>query len=94
MVSFFVARRLVAAARATRESWRPKWRPLRATFERLEAHPVKSIALLRLVLWLAPPLTYALAATKVRARDHLVGCAVGLVVPVIAANLVGGFFAR
>lgn len=94
MVSFFVARHLVAAARATREPWRPRWRPLRATFERLESHPVKSIALLRLVLWLAPPLTYALAATKVRARDHLVGCAVGLVVPVIAANVIGGFFAR
>jgi uncharacterized membrane protein YdjX (TVP38/TMEM64 family) len=93
-VSFVVARHLVAAARATRDPWRPKWRPLCATFERLESHPVKSIALLRLVLWLAPPLTYALAATKIRARDHLVGCAVGLVVPVIAANLVGGFFAR
>jgi uncharacterized membrane protein YdjX (TVP38/TMEM64 family) len=94
MVSFFVARHLVAAARASREPWRPRWRPLRTTFERLESNPVKSIALLRLVLWLAPPLTYALAATKIRARDHLIGCAVGLVVPVIAANLVGGFFAR
>lgn len=93
-VSFLVARRLVAAARATREPWRPKWRLLRATFERLEADPVKSIAVLRLLLWLAPPLTYALAATKIRARDHLVGCAVGLVVPVVAANLVGGLFAR
>lgn len=92
-VSFFVARHLVAAARATSEPWRPKWRPLRAAFERLESHPVKSIALLRLVLWLAPPLTYALAATKIRARDHLIGCAVGLVVPVIGANLVGSLFA-
>lgn len=93
-LSFFVARRLVDAARATREPWRPKWRPLRATFERLESHPVKSIALLRLVFWLAPPLTYALAATKVRARDHLIGCAVGLVVPVIGASLIGGLFAH
>lgn len=91
-VSFFVARHLVVAARATREPWRPKWRVLRSTFERLEAHPVKSIALLRLVLWLAPPLTYAVAATKVRARDHLLGCALGLVVPVLGANLIGGFF--
>jgi uncharacterized membrane protein YdjX (TVP38/TMEM64 family) len=94
MVSFFVARHLVAAARASREPWRPRWRPLRVTFERLESSPVKSIALLRLVLWLAPPLTYALAATKIRARDHFIGCAVGLIVPVIAANLVGGFFAH
>jgi uncharacterized membrane protein YdjX (TVP38/TMEM64 family) len=90
MVSFFVARRLVAAARATREPWRPRWRPLRAAFERLESRPVSSIAVLRLVLWLAPPLTYALATTKIRARDHLAGCAIGLVLPVIAANVLGG----
>lgn len=93
-VSFFVARRVVVAARATREPWRPRWRPLRVTFERLEAHPVASIAVLRLVLWLAPPLTYALAATKVRARDHLIGCAIGLVAPVVAANVLGGFIGR
>jgi uncharacterized membrane protein YdjX (TVP38/TMEM64 family) len=89
-VAFLVARRLVSAARATSEPWRPRWPFLRRTFERLESRPVSSIALLRLVLWLAPPLTYALAATKVRARDHLLGCALGLVVPVVAANLVGG----
>jgi uncharacterized membrane protein YdjX (TVP38/TMEM64 family) len=89
-VSFTVARQLVAAARATREPWRPRWRFLRRAFERLEARPVRTVALLRLVLWLAPPLTYALAATQIRAREHLVGCAVGLVVPVLAANFVSG----
>jgi len=91
MVSFFVARHLVAAARATKEPWRPRWRWLRAMFERLESRPVSSIAVLRLVLWLAPPLTYALASTKIRARDHFIGCAIGLFVPVVGANLLGGF---
>jgi hypothetical protein len=72
------------------EPWRPRWRLLRRTFEKLEAHPVRSIALLRLVLWLAPPLTYALAATRVRLRDHVFGCAIGLLLPVLAADFVGG----
>jgi uncharacterized membrane protein YdjX (TVP38/TMEM64 family) len=91
-VSFAVARQLVSAARATREPWRPRIRFLRRAFERLEARPVRTIAVLRLVLWLAPPLTYALATTRIRARDHLVGCAIGLVVPVLAVDLLGGIF--
>ncbi len=89
-ISFAVARRVVSAARATREPWRPRLRLLKIAFERLEARPIQSVALLRLVLWLAPPLTYALATTRLRTRDHLVGCAVGLVVPVLAADFVGG----
>jgi len=91
-VSFAVARGLLGAARATKEPWRPRVRLLRRAFEMLEAHPVRSIALLRLVLWLAPPLTYALAATKIRFRDHVLGCAAGLVIPVLLANVVGGLF--
>ena len=89
-ISFAVARRLVSAARATREPWRPRFRPLRIAFEKLEARPIRSVALLRLVLWLAPPLTYALATTRLRARDHLLGCAVGLLIPVLAADFIGG----
>src|SRR5687768_410403 len=57
-VSFAVARHVVAAARATREPWRPRFRLLRGLFDRLEARPIRSVALLRLILWLAPPLTY------------------------------------
>ncbi|HSO32807.1 MAG TPA: VTT domain-containing protein [Labilithrix sp.] len=90
-VSFTVARQVVAAARATKEPWRPKWRFLRRAFDRLEAHPVQTIALLRLVLWLAPPLSYALASTNIRARDHVVGSAIGLVLPVLAVALLGGY---
>jgi uncharacterized membrane protein YdjX (TVP38/TMEM64 family) len=77
-------------AGARREAWRPRWRWLRRSFERLEASPVKTVALLRLVLWFAPPLTYAIAATRVRARDHALGSALGLALPVLAADLAGG----
>lgn len=90
-LSFTVGRYVVAAARSSKEPWRPKWRILRRTFERLEAHPVKTIAVLRLVLWLAPPLSYALASTSVRGRDHFVGTALGLVIPVAAVAILGGY---
>jgi uncharacterized membrane protein YdjX (TVP38/TMEM64 family) len=88
-VSFALARGLVVAARATREPWRPRWAPLRRVFERLEASPVTSIALLRVVFFLASPLTYALAATKVGFREHVLGTALGIVAPVIFWNVLG-----
>ncbi len=90
-LSFTVARHVVSAARATRKPWRPRWRLLQRALDRLEAHPVQTIALLRLVLWLAPPLSYALASTAVRQRDHLVGSAIGLVLPVLGVALLGGY---
>jgi uncharacterized membrane protein YdjX (TVP38/TMEM64 family) len=90
-ISFTVARQLVSAARATREPWRPRWGFLRRTFERIEASPVRTIALLRLVLWLAPPLSYALASSGVRAKDHLAGTAIGLVIPVLGVAVLGGY---
>lgn len=91
-VSFTVGRQVLAAARATKEPWRPKWKLLRKAFDRLEARPVQTIALLRVVLWLAPPLSYALASTGVRGRDHVVGSALGLIPPVLAVAIVGGYF--
>lgn len=66
---------------------------LRALVGRLEARPIATVALLRLVLWLAPSLNYALALSRVRYRDYLVGSALGLVVPLgVAAALFGVVF--
>lgn len=89
-VSFVVARQLVSAARATDEPWRPRWRFLQRALDRLESHPVQTIALLRLVLWLAAPLSYALASSRVRVRDQVLGSALGLFAPVLVAVLLGG----
>lgn len=58
---------------------------LRSILARLEERPIRTIALLRLVLWLAPAITYALALSRVRYRDYAVGSAIGLVLPVAAA---------
>lgn len=49
----------------------------------LDDRPVRTVALLRLIFWLAPPLNYALALSNVRLRDYLLGSALGFVLPVI-----------
>lgn len=60
------------------------WPPARRILAGLERWPVLTIASLRAVMMLNPPLNYALALSPVRARHHLVGSALGLVVPVAA----------
>jgi uncharacterized membrane protein YdjX (TVP38/TMEM64 family) len=54
----------------------------RRLFAQLDAHPVRSIALLRVVFGTAPPLNAALALAGVRFRDYLLGTALGLPVPI------------
>ena len=59
-----------------------KWPPAKRILAGLEQRPILTIAALRAVMMLAPPLTYALALSPVKHRDHLIGSAIGLVVPV------------
>jgi uncharacterized membrane protein YdjX (TVP38/TMEM64 family) len=58
------------------------WPPARRILAGLERRPVLTIASLRALLLLNPPLNYALALTPVRHRHHFLGSALGLVVPV------------
>lgn len=51
----------------------------------LDERPVKTVLVLRSILWLAPVLNYGLAMSSIRFRDYLVGSALGLVAPVLAA---------
>ena len=53
----------------------------------LDARPIRTVFVLRLVLWLAPPLNYALALTRVRFRDYAIGSALGLILPVASAAI-------
>jgi uncharacterized membrane protein YdjX (TVP38/TMEM64 family) len=64
-------------------------RRLRALDDRLERNGFRTVLVLRLVLFLAPPLNWALGATRVRAGHYLAGTALG-VVPGIATTV---FFA-
>lgn len=78
-VSFLVVRGIGGQPLAE-VKWRWQW--MRTVFAQLEERPVATVALLRLVLWIAPALNYALALSKVRYRDYLVGSAIGLALPV------------
>jgi len=59
----------------------------------LDDHPVKSIALLRIVFQTVPPLNYALAMSGVRYRDYLAGTLLGLPLPIMAYCLFFDFLA-
>ena len=55
---------------------------VKKTLARLDTHPVTTIAILRTVLLMSPPLNYALALSKVRFREYLIGSALGLIIPI------------
>ena len=63
-------------------------RPIvRRLLSQIDKHPVALVAILRLIFQTAPPLNYALAMTQVRLRDHLIGSALGLPLPIGAMAL-------
>lgn len=53
----------------------------------LERRPIATVAVLRVAFFLTPALNYALAMTRVRTRDFLVGSALGLVLPIVVVAL-------
>ncbi len=59
---------------------------IKRMLDRLQERPVRTVIVLRLILWLAPPLNYALALTELRFRDHLLGSALGLLPVLLAAT--------
>jgi len=59
-----------------------KSRLARRILSQLDERPLRTIAILRLVFWMAPALNYALAMSKVRYRDYLLGSALGLALPI------------
>jgi uncharacterized membrane protein YdjX (TVP38/TMEM64 family) len=59
-----------------------KWRFVQRILGQLDTHPVRTVTILRSILWMAPQLNYALALSRVRYRDYLIGSALGLALPV------------
>ena len=49
---------------------------------RLDAHPIKTILLLRMLFQTVPALNYTLAMSGVRFRDYLIGTLLGLPIPI------------
>ncbi len=69
--------------RYTAQAWaqralRQRFPRLRALDDRLEQHGVVTVVVLRLLLFLAPPLNWALGASRVRVRDYVLGTAIGI----------------
>ena len=85
-ISFLLVRFTGGTALATVE------RPLiKRALAHLDRRPVGTVAVLRLIFWLAPPLNYALALTALRLRDYLVGSFLGLVPVVLGFALLFHF---
>jgi uncharacterized membrane protein YdjX (TVP38/TMEM64 family) len=79
VLNFELVRRLGGQPLAEIES-----KELKKLFDRLDEHPLRTVMLLRLVTVMFPPVTSALALTKLRGRDHFVGSALGML-PAITA---------
>lgn len=81
-VAFFVVRGIGGSALAGLQ------RPiLRRALAHVDERPVMAVAVLRTLLIMTPALTYALALTRIRFRDYMVGSAIGLVLPIAAMSL-------
>lgn len=78
VATFFVVRAF--GANALRELPGPLARRL---FERLDAHPIRSVAVLRLLFQTLPALNYALALSGLRFRDYMLGTLIGLPGPLV-----------
>jgi uncharacterized membrane protein YdjX (TVP38/TMEM64 family) len=63
---------------------------LQRILDSLDTHPIRAVFLLRLITIMLPPITGALALTRVSRRDHAVGSALGMIVPLLALLAAGG----
>lgn len=61
---------------------------MRKMLARLETQPIRTVALLRLLLFMAPALNYGLAMSRVRLREYVIGSAIGLLLPIPIVVLV------
>jgi uncharacterized membrane protein YdjX (TVP38/TMEM64 family) len=75
-LTFFLVRQTVGAY--VRRSPAVRFHRLRAIDERLARGGFVTVLVLRLIFCMAPPLTWALGATRVRWRDYLGGTALGI----------------
>ena len=77
-VAFYLVR--IVGGRALTEIKQPL---IKKALGPLEKHPIRTVALLRSVLWFLPALNYALGLSAIRYRDYILGSAIGFVVPIV-----------
>lgn len=49
----------------------------------LDKNPIKAVTVLRIISQTGPPLNYALAISGIRFKDYLLGCLIGLPIPIL-----------
>jgi uncharacterized membrane protein YdjX (TVP38/TMEM64 family) len=81
--SFLIARYFMRDA--VRRALLSRFGRIQAIDDRLARRGFRTILVLRLVLFMAPPLNWAIGVTRVRLRDYVLGSALG-VVPCIAVT--------
>lgn len=54
---------------------------IRKMMKKLEDQPVKTVTILRILLFVSPPANYALALSKVKLSDFIVGTLIGMILP-------------
>ncbi len=62
-----------------------KW--LKWALAKLDARPLVTVTMIRMVFWLAPAANYALALSPVRLPHFILGSALGLLPPVIVVSI-------
>ena len=87
-VTFVVVRALGADALRELDN-----RLARRLFAKLDAHPVRSVVLLRTVFHSVPALNYTLALSGVRLRDYVIGTLLGLPLPILVITALFDTFA-
>jgi len=78
IVSFYFARMIGGNALGQIKSVR-----VQNILSKLDKDPIRTIIILRSLMWIAPPLNYALAFSNVSSRKYIIGSAIGLVAPII-----------
>lgn len=61
---------------------------------KMDARPVSTIIVLRLILWAAPVLNYTLAMTGVKSKDYIIGSTIGVIVPVMVFSILVYFLSE
>lgn len=85
-IPFLLVRNAVGGWAEHAESRFPR---LRTIDERLARHGLVTVVALRLMLYLLPPLNWALGATRVGVRDYVLGTALGIVPTTVLTAYLG-----
>jgi len=64
-----------------------RWAWARRVMAGIDSRPIRTVVLIRTVLWLVPPVSVVFAMTSIRPRDYAIGNVEGLVFPIMCAAL-------